>query len=220
MPGRKPGSAADSSRPEPSALATWWCGEAPARAEVLDNLRNLVLKPTFPGRSSEVLFGDRLAEDQLDALAARIEAHPTEFVAQELVKLSRAPVWAGGHRRKLRPRAMGLRVYAAITPEGYSVLPGGLARVAGVDNTRILTLQKGGSNKKEHKTSACATFSARRTRFCRVSKFMAGWLPAAGRRRRPLRRFRRTTPAATAAAAWRACRCGGRSTTRARLRIR
>jgi uncharacterized alpha-E superfamily protein len=42
---------------------------------------------------------------------------------------------------------MGLRVYAAITPEGYSVLPGGLARVAGVDNTRILTMQKGGSSK-------------------------------------------------------------------------
>jgi hypothetical protein len=31
------------------SVATWWCGEAPARAEVLDNLRNLVLKPTFPG---------------------------------------------------------------------------------------------------------------------------------------------------------------------------
>jgi uncharacterized circularly permuted ATP-grasp superfamily protein/uncharacterized alpha-E superfamily protein len=146
------------------SVATWWCGEAPARAEVLDNLRNLVLKPTFPGRSSEVLFGDRLAEDQLDALAARIEAHPTEFVAQELVKLSRAPVWAGGHRRKLRPRAMGLRVYAAITPEGYSVLPGGLARVAGVDNTRILTLQKGGSSKDTWVLSdgPVSTFSLRK----------------------------------------------------------
>ena len=129
------------------SVATWWCGETPARKEVLANLKDLVIKPTFPGLSSEIIFGDRLGPDQLDALAARIEADPSAFVAQELVKLSRAPVWSGGQRRKLRSRAMGLRVYAAIGPEGYKVMPGGLARVAGVDNARILTLQKGGSSK-------------------------------------------------------------------------
>lgn len=129
------------------SVATWWCGEEPARAEVIKNLKDLVIKPTFPGGSSEVIFGDQLGEDQLAALTRRIEADPSAFVAQELVKLSRAPAWSGGQRRKLMTRAMGLRVYAAITPEGYSVLPGGLARVAGMDNTRILTMQKGGSSK-------------------------------------------------------------------------
>ena len=129
------------------SVATWWCGEEPARKEVLENLRSLVIKPTFPGGGSEVIFGDQLAEDQFDEVARRIEAEPSAFVAQELVKLSRAPAWGGGQRRKLLTRSMGLRVYAAITPEGYNVLPGGLARVAGVDNTRILTMQKGGSSK-------------------------------------------------------------------------
>ncbi|NML25077.1 circularly permuted type 2 ATP-grasp protein [Zoogloea dura] len=129
------------------SVATWWCGEEPAKAVVLKHLRELVIKPTFPGGGSDVIFGDQLDAPQLAALAARIEADPSAFVAQELVKLSRAPAWTGGHRRKLMTRAMGLRVYAAITPEGYSVLPGGLARVAGMDNTRILTMQKGGSSK-------------------------------------------------------------------------
>ncbi|MCK6393218.1 circularly permuted type 2 ATP-grasp protein [Zoogloea sp.] len=129
------------------SVATWWCGEEPARAEVIKNIKDLVIKPTFPGGSSEVIFGDQLNDEQLAALTRRIEADPSAFVAQELVKLSRAPAWSGGQRRKLMTRAMGLRVYAAITPEGYSVLPGGLARVAGVDNTRILTMQKGGSSK-------------------------------------------------------------------------
>lgn len=129
------------------SVATWWCGEEPALAEVLKNIKDLVIKPTFPGGSSEVIFGDQLNDDQLAALTRRIEADPSAFVAQELVKLSRAPAWSGGQRRKLMTRAMGLRVYAAITPEGYSVLPGGLARVAGMDNTRILTMQKGGSSK-------------------------------------------------------------------------
>ncbi|KAB2966994.1 circularly permuted type 2 ATP-grasp protein [Zoogloea sp.] len=129
------------------SVATWWCGEEPAKAVVLKHLRELVIKPTFPGGGSDVIFGDQLDPTQLAALAARIEADPSAFVAQELVKLSRAPAWTGGNRRKLMTRAMGLRVYAAITPEGYSVLPGGLARVAGMDNTRILTMQKGGSSK-------------------------------------------------------------------------
>lgn len=129
------------------SVATWWCGEEPAKAVVLKHLRELVIKPTFPGGGSDVIFGDQLDAAQLAALTARIEADPSAFVAQELVKLSRAPAWTGGHRRKLLTRAMGLRVYAAITPEGYSVLPGGLARVAGMDNTRILTMQKGGSSK-------------------------------------------------------------------------
>jgi len=129
------------------SVATWWCGEEPALAEVIKNIKDLVIKPTFPGGSSEVIFGDQLNDEQLAALTRRIEADPSAFVAQELVKLSRAPAWSGGQRRKLMTRAMGLRVYAAITPEGYSVLPGGLARVAGMDNTRILTMQKGGSSK-------------------------------------------------------------------------
>ncbi len=129
------------------SVATWWCGEGPARAEVIENMKDLVIKPTFPGGSSEVIFGDQLADDQLEALARRIESDPSAYVAQELVKLSRAPAWSGGPRRKLMTRVMGLRVYAAITPEGYKVLPGGLARVAGAENTRILTMQKGGSSK-------------------------------------------------------------------------
>lgn len=129
------------------SVATWWCGEEPARKEVLANLDSLVLKPTFPGASNEIIFGDRLKPDELAALVKRIEATPSNFVAQELVKLSRTPVWTDSKRRKVRSRAMGLRVYAALTSEGYKVLPGGLGRVAGIENTRILTLQKGGSSK-------------------------------------------------------------------------
>lgn len=129
------------------SVATWWCGETPARAEVLERFEDLVIKPTFPGSGEGAVFGDQLSEAQRDALMARIEANPSAYVAQELVKLSRAPAWAGGQRRKLVTRAMGLRVYVCLTPEGYTVLPGGLARVAGVENTRILTMQKGGSSK-------------------------------------------------------------------------
>ena len=129
------------------AVATWWCGEDPALDHVLGHLDSLVIKPTFPGGLSEVVFGDQLDEDQREALRVRIAANPSAWVAQELVQLSGAPAWAGGHRRRLINRSMGLRVYAAASPEGYTVLPGGLTRVAGMENARLLTMQKGGSSK-------------------------------------------------------------------------
>jgi uncharacterized circularly permuted ATP-grasp superfamily protein len=50
------------------SVATWWCGEEPALAEVIKNIKDLVIKPTFPGGSSEVIFGDQLNDEQLAAL--------------------------------------------------------------------------------------------------------------------------------------------------------
>ena len=52
---------------------------------------------------------------------ARIEAHPTRFVAQEQVDLSTAPVHT---HRGLEPRHVVLRVLAAWDGTSYAVLPG------------------------------------------------------------------------------------------------
>ena len=53
----------------------------------------------------------------------------------------------GGRAPGAAERRGGIRRAAAATGIAVTVLPGGLARVAAVDNTRILTLQKGGSSK-------------------------------------------------------------------------
>jgi uncharacterized alpha-E superfamily protein len=42
---------------------------------------------------------------------------------------------------------MGLRVYACASPNGYVVMPGGLARVASSGDTRVISMQRGGSSK-------------------------------------------------------------------------
>ena len=44
-------------------------------------------------------------------------------------------------------RAIGLRVYACATPNGYVVMPGGLTRVATGSDARIITMQRGGGSK-------------------------------------------------------------------------
>src|SRR5207245_7226019 len=42
------------------AVATWWCGQLEAFRYVLDNLDFLVIKPAFPSKGMEPVFGGKL----------------------------------------------------------------------------------------------------------------------------------------------------------------
>jgi len=127
------------------SVATWWCGEPAAREEVLAQLDRLVIKPAFPQLGFEPLFGQDLQGAQREALVARMRARPRDYVAQELVQLSQAPVL--DRARRLATRATGLRVYACASPNGYVVMPGGLTRVATGPDARVVSMQRGGASK-------------------------------------------------------------------------
>jgi uncharacterized alpha-E superfamily protein len=65
-----------------------------------------------------------------------------------MVNLSQAPTWSRAHERRLIARPLGLRAYAAVNAAGdYSVMPGGLTRVAAGANERIISMQRGGASK-------------------------------------------------------------------------
>jgi uncharacterized alpha-E superfamily protein len=126
------------------SVATWWCGQKEARHHVLENLEGLVVKPTFPrlGRHPEFpAYLDPLARQ---ALAHRIEAHPQEYVAQELVALSTAPVRTD---QDLSPRHIVLRVFAAWNGHSYTLMPGGLTRVSTETSSVVVSMQLGGGSK-------------------------------------------------------------------------
>ncbi|MGH8331287.1 MAG: alpha-E domain-containing protein, partial [Pseudomonas sp.] len=76
----------------------------------------------------------------------RMQTRPYAYVAQELAQLSQAPIWQAedGH---LQPRAIGMRVYAVASREGYRVLPGGLTRVAAEADAEVVSMQRGGASK-------------------------------------------------------------------------
>lgn len=128
------------------SVATWWCGEPPVLAQALEKLPELLIKPAFPSQSFAPVFGRDLNAEQRQALAARMQARPYAYVAQELAQLSHAPVWQadGG---KLQPRAIGMRVYAVASADGYRVLPGGLTRVAAEADADVVSMQRGGASK-------------------------------------------------------------------------
>jgi uncharacterized circularly permuted ATP-grasp superfamily protein/uncharacterized alpha-E superfamily protein len=128
------------------SIATWWCGEAPVLAQALEKLPELLIKPAFPSQSFAPVFGRDLSEKQRQALAERMQARPYAYVAQELAQLSHAPIWQA-ENGQLQPRAIGMRMYAVASGEGYRVLPGGLTRVAADADAEVVSMQRGGASK-------------------------------------------------------------------------
>ena len=128
------------------SVATWWCGQPAALESVITKLDRLVIKPSFSQLPQSSVFGQDLAGEARDAFIAKLRANPNNFIAQELVRLSQAPVWNGA-LGGLQARAIGLRVFACATPNGYVVMPGGLTRVATGPDARVLTMQMGGASK-------------------------------------------------------------------------
>jgi uncharacterized circularly permuted ATP-grasp superfamily protein/uncharacterized alpha-E superfamily protein len=115
------------------SVATWWCGQKPARDHVIANLDSLVVRQISTTRSLLAQGQDGYVQRNegaadRDALKEQLEFRGHDFVAQETVTLSTAPVWMGDGT--LRPVPTVLRLFVAATEDGYRVLPGGLARAS------------------------------------------------------------------------------------------
>ncbi|MCU1337209.1 MAG: hypothetical protein JWO19_2790 [Bryobacterales bacterium] len=125
------------------SVATWWCGQDYALDWVLHHLDQVVVKPAFPLRGMEPIFGAGLAKAERQKIGDQVRARPYEFVAQEQVPLSTAPVWDHGH---VYSRSLVLRTYVLNTNSGWVAMPGGLVRVAGADGP-VVSMQRGGRSK-------------------------------------------------------------------------
>jgi uncharacterized circularly permuted ATP-grasp superfamily protein/uncharacterized alpha-E superfamily protein len=126
------------------SVATWWCGQEEAFRYVREHLHQLVIKPTFSRFGLRSEFPDVLSESGRADLLRRIEGRPEEFVAQERVALSTAPVF---NETGFVPRHVILRVYAAWNGNSFVVLPGGLTRVSTQQSSRAVSMQLGGGSK-------------------------------------------------------------------------
>jgi len=128
------------------SVASWWCGEPAALEYVIGHLDELVIKPAYPSDTHRPLLGRDLRGKARDALILRLRKQPRAWVAQEIVRLSQVPVISQEHHLAARP--VGLRLYATANTEGgYTVMPGGLARVAGTPVAQMISMQRGGGSK-------------------------------------------------------------------------
>src|SRR3954449_8205418 len=126
-------------------IATWWCGQKSAREEVLSRLDDFAIEgaygrgvPGFPG-NGPVLAGELSASDR-ERLKTAITDRGIDYVGQELVRLSTTPVWEQG---RIAPRPFVLRVFAAATPQGWTILPGGFCRIAEQADARAVSMGDG-----------------------------------------------------------------------------
>jgi uncharacterized circularly permuted ATP-grasp superfamily protein/uncharacterized alpha-E superfamily protein len=126
------------------SIATWWCGETPVLEQALEKLGDLLVMPAFPSQSFVPQFGHDLDAAGLANLTRRIRARPYAYVAQEVAQLSQAPVWQDQH---MQSRAIGMRVYAVASADGYRVMPGGLTRVSAESGAQVVAMQSGGGSK-------------------------------------------------------------------------
>ncbi len=132
------------------SIATWWCGQGKELRYVSEHLGSLALRPAFAGQSPLPVSitaapsgRQKLAQHRRELLQI-IQASPRDFVAQERVKLSRAPAWIDG---QLSARPVILRAYVANRGDSFAVLPGGLTRVLKNSNDFWAVAQSGNESK-------------------------------------------------------------------------
>ncbi len=123
-------------------VATWWCGQPRERALVEANLDSLAIAPAFNRQGADSAFSKpRLMADlsraEREEFLARLADRPGDFVGQEVVRLSTTPVLRGG---ELQPAPFVLRVYAAATPEGLRIMPGGFCRTSERPDVRAISM--------------------------------------------------------------------------------
>ncbi len=125
-------------------VPTYPCVDPESRAEVLDRLDELVLKPVDGSGGKGIVIGPRADREELDELRAKVLADPRSWIAQPVVQLSTVPTFVDG---ELGPRHVDLRPFAVNDGNRVWVLPGGLTRVALGKGELIVNSSRGGGTK-------------------------------------------------------------------------
>jgi uncharacterized circularly permuted ATP-grasp superfamily protein/uncharacterized alpha-E superfamily protein len=125
-------------------IASWWCGQEKEKNHVLNNLPNLVVKRIDRTNRESIFFCEFLKPKQLENLKKEILSNPYSFVAQEKISFSTAPDFA---QDKLEPRKVMCRTFAIAKKDSYTVMPGGLVRVAAERENLFVSNQRGGVSK-------------------------------------------------------------------------
>jgi uncharacterized circularly permuted ATP-grasp superfamily protein len=116
---------------------------------VLRNIDTLVVKAANESGGYGMLIGPQAEEDEIEEFRRRVVESPRDYIAQPVIPLSRAPSFvpddAGSGR--LEGRHVDLRPYVLSGPNGITVLPGGLTRVALVRGSLVVNSSQGGGSK-------------------------------------------------------------------------
>ena len=127
-----------------SSVETHWCGEVTSCAYVLEHLSELVLKPVAREAGTSTVFGHELSTYEVSELKAKIVAAPWAWAAQALLPLATTPTLTP---TGFEARRSVLRAFAVAQGDSYTVMPGGLVRVAPSATSLLISNQAGAITK-------------------------------------------------------------------------
>lgn len=70
-------------KPELPSIPTYWCGGVKERNHVVQNLDNFLIRPAFVISGAPPLVPRLMSADEREAVVAKIDANPYQFVAQQ-----------------------------------------------------------------------------------------------------------------------------------------
>lgn len=122
----------------PSVDATW-LGDADSIDALLGD--DVLVRAAYGHRVAPTVPAT-LPKEERAAFLADVQSRPHAFVAQRRVVPSSVPVWTP---TGVVARPLTLRVFAVADGDGFSVMPGGLARVGRGTDAALAWAEKGGS---------------------------------------------------------------------------
>ena len=117
---------------------------------VLAHLDSLVVKAANESGGYGMLIGPHAEDAEIESFRQAVIANPRGYIAQPVIPLSRHPTFvpdAEGDSGTLAGRHVDLRPYALSGPDGITVLPGGLSRVALTPGSLVVNSSQGGGSK-------------------------------------------------------------------------
>jgi uncharacterized circularly permuted ATP-grasp superfamily protein len=124
-------------------VPTHCCSNPADLAFVLDNLESLVVKEARGSGGYGMLVGPRATAAERADFAAKLRAHPADYIAQPTLALSTCPTLVAAG---IAPRHVDLRPFV-LTGREIRIVPGGLTRVALAEGSLVVNSSQGGGTK-------------------------------------------------------------------------
>jgi len=125
-------------------VPTYSLGNAEEKEYVFENINKMVIKKTNGSGGYGMLMGHAADQKEIDDYKIEVLKDPRNFIAQPTISLSTAPCYMDG---VLQPRRVDLRPFALYGPDGISIVPGGLTRVALKEGSLVVNSSQGGGSK-------------------------------------------------------------------------
>ena len=124
-------------------VPTWQCKRPEDLAYVKDHLADLVVKEVQGSGGYGMLVGPAATKAQIEAFGARVQANPSNYIAQPTLSLSTCPTFV---ERGIAPRHVDLRPFV-LSGREVKLVPGGLTRVALKEGSLVVNSSQGGGTK-------------------------------------------------------------------------